>query len=63
MQPEATISPTIALQQQDLQGKRASLEGRIDTCKQMLLSSNDLDANVDDYLRSLEARQLLVRGR
>jgi small-conductance mechanosensitive channel len=28
----------------------------------MLLSSNDLDSNVDDHLRSLQARELLTRG-
>jgi small-conductance mechanosensitive channel len=28
----------------------------------MLLTANDLESNVDDYLRSLEARQLLTRG-
>ena len=61
-QPEAPISPAIARQLRDLQSRRANLEGRIDTCKLMLLSSNDLGSNVDDYLRSFEARQLLERG-
>ena len=61
-QPEAPISPVIARQLQDLQSRKASLEGRIDTCKLMLLSSNDLNSTLDDYLRSLEARQLLERG-
>ena len=61
-QPEAPISPAIARQLQDLQSRRASLQGRIDTCKLMLLSSNDLNSTLDDYLRSFEARQLLERG-
>ncbi len=60
--PELPVSPAIAMQLEDLQSRRASLQGRIDSCKLMLLSSNDLDANVDDYLRSLEDRQLLMRG-
>ncbi len=61
-QPEAPVSPAIARQQQDLLSRKASLEGRIATCKLMLLSSNDLDSKVGDYLRSLQTRQLLTRG-
>jgi potassium efflux system protein len=61
-QPQAPVSPAIARQLQDLQSRKASLEGRIATCKLMLLSSNDLDSKVDDYLRSLQTRQLLARG-
>jgi small-conductance mechanosensitive channel len=61
-QPEAPVSPAIARQLQDLQSRKASLEGRIATCRLMLLSSNDLDSKVDDYLRSLQTRQLLSRG-
>ena len=60
--PAAPFSPTIARQLQDLQSRKASLEGRIATCKLMLVRSNDLDSNVDDYLRSLQTRQLLTRG-
>ncbi|MDB4409604.1 mechanosensitive ion channel [Gammaproteobacteria bacterium] len=61
-QPEAPVSPVIARQQQDLLSSKASLEGRIATCKLMLLSSNDLDSKVGDYLHSLQTRQLLARG-
>jgi potassium efflux system protein len=61
-QPEAPVSPAIARQLQDLQSRKASLEGRIATCKLMLLGSNNLDSKVDDYLRSLQTRQLLARG-
>jgi small-conductance mechanosensitive channel len=61
-QPAAPVSPVIAGQLQNLQNQKANLEGRVADCKLMLLSSNDLDSNVDDYLRSLEARQLLTRG-
>ena len=61
-QPEAPVSPAIARQLQDLQNRKASLEGRIATCKLMLLGSKDLDSKVDDYLRSLQTRQLLARG-
>jgi len=61
-QPDAPVSPAIARQLQDLQSRKASLEGRIATCKLMLLSSNDLNSKVDDYLHSLQTRQLLARG-
>jgi len=61
-QPEAPVSPAIARQLQDLQSRKASLEERIATCRLMLLSSNDLESNVDHYLRSLQTRQLLARG-
>ncbi|MGA9573864.1 MAG: mechanosensitive ion channel domain-containing protein [Lysobacterales bacterium] len=58
----APVSPAISRQLRDLQSRKASLEGRIATCKLMLLRSDDLDSNVDDYLRSLQTRQLLKRG-
>jgi len=61
-QPEAPVSPAIARQLQDLQSRKAGLQGRIATCKLMLLRSNDLESDVDDYLRSLQTRQLLARG-
>ena len=61
-QEAAPVSPVIAGQLQDLQSQKANLQGRVADCKLMLLSSNDLDSNVDDYLRSLQARQLLTRG-
>lgn len=61
-QSQAPMSPAIARQVQDLQGKKSNLQERIATCKLMLLSTNDLDSNVDNYLRSLQKRQLLTRG-
>jgi small-conductance mechanosensitive channel len=61
-QPETRFSPAIARQLQDLQSRKASLEGRMAICKLMLLRSNDLESDVDDYLSSLQTRQLLVRG-
>jgi small-conductance mechanosensitive channel len=61
-QPQAPMSPAISRQLQELQQRRASLEGRIDSCKLMLLSSNEMDATVDENLRGLEARRLLERG-
>ncbi|MGB5671655.1 MAG: mechanosensitive ion channel domain-containing protein [Sedimenticolaceae bacterium] len=60
--PEAPFSPAIARQLQDLQSRKDSLEGRIAICKLMLLRSNDLESDVDDYLSSLQTRQLLTRG-
>jgi potassium efflux system protein len=61
-QPEAPFSPAIARQMQELQSRKASLEGRMAICKLMLLRSNDLESDVDDYLRSAQTRQLLARG-
>ena len=61
-QPEAPVSPVIARQLQDLLNSKASLEGRIAICKLLLLKSNYLESNVDDYLRSQQTRQLLARG-
>jgi len=61
-QPQAPVSPAIARQLEDLQSRKASLEGRIATCKLVLLGSNNLDSKVDDYLRSLQTRKLLARG-
>ena len=61
-QPEAPVSPAITRQLQDLLSSKASLEGRIAICKLLLLKSNYLESNVDDYLRSLQTRQLLARG-
>ncbi|MFC1719556.1 mechanosensitive ion channel family protein [Pseudomonadota bacterium] len=61
-QSQAPVSPAIARQIRELQDSKASLQERIDTCKLMLLNSDDLDSDVDDYLRSLEKRQLLTRG-
>jgi len=60
-QPTAPVSPEITRQLKDLQSRKANLEGRIAACKLMLLNSNDLESSVNDYLRSLEARQLLTR--
>jgi potassium efflux system protein len=61
-QPEAPVSPAIAGQLQELLSSKTSLEGRIAICKLLLLKSNYLESNVDDYLRSLETRQLQARG-
>jgi len=61
-QPEAPVSPAIARQLKDLLSRKASLQGRVAICKLLLLKSNYLGSNVDDYLRSLQTRQLLARG-
>jgi small-conductance mechanosensitive channel len=61
-QPEVPDSPAIARQLQDLQSRKASLEGRMAICKLLLLRSNDLESDVNDYLSSLQTRQLLARG-
>jgi len=61
-QQQAPMSPAIARQVQDLQGSKANLQERVATCRLLLLSSEDLNSNVNDYLRSLEKRQLLTRG-
>jgi len=61
-QPEAPVSPAITRQLQGLLSSKASLEGRIAICKLMLLKSNYLESNLDDYLGSLQTRQLLARG-
>jgi len=61
-QPAAPASPAVTGQLKGLQSRKADLEGRIATCKLMLLSSNELQSNVDDYLRSLQARRLMTRG-
>jgi len=61
-QPQVPFSPAIARQMQDLQSRKDSLEGRMAICKLMLLKSNDLESNVDDYLSKLQARQMLTRG-
>ena len=53
-QPKAPVSPAIARHLQDLQSRKASLEGRMAICKLMLLRSNDLESTVDDYLSSLQ---------
>lgn len=58
----ASIPPTITRQLLDLQSRKTSLEGRIATCRLMLLRSNDLDSNIDDYQRNLQTQQLLTRG-
>jgi small-conductance mechanosensitive channel len=62
VQPAVAVAPDIASQFKDLQNRKASLEGHIAACKLVLLTSNDLESNVDDYLRSLQARELLTRG-
>ncbi|MEZ5502854.1 MAG: mechanosensitive ion channel [Halioglobus sp.] len=61
-QTALSYSPAIARQLQDLQDSKASLLGSVAICKLMLLSSNELDSNVDDYLNSLFTRQLRTRG-
>ncbi|MDP5052760.1 MAG: hypothetical protein NWP69_03120, partial [Congregibacter sp.] len=60
--PAAPLEPAIAKQLNDVQAQKASLEGRITACKLLLLRSNELNSNLTDYLRGLEARQLLIRG-
>lgn len=58
----APLAPAIARQLQDVQSTKADLEGRVATCKLLLLSSNELDSDISEYLRGLQARQLLIRG-
>ncbi len=59
--PTQPISPTLAGQLQDLQSRKSSLEQRVASCRLMVLSSDNLDSDADDYLRSLRTRQLLAR--
>jgi potassium efflux system protein len=59
---DTAATPAIAGLLQDLQRRKAGLEARVATCKLMLLRSDDLNSQVDDYQRSLQTRQLLVRG-
>jgi len=61
-QPDEPFSPAIARQLQDLQSRKASLEGRVAICKLLLLRSNNLESDINDYLSSLQTRQLLARG-
>ncbi len=61
-QTASSSSPAIARQLQDLQDRKASLLGGVAICKLMLLSSNQLDSNVDRYLNSLLTRELQARG-
>jgi small-conductance mechanosensitive channel len=61
-QMASSYSPAIARQLQDLQRSKASLLGSVAVCKLMLLSSDELDSNVDGYLKSLFTRQLQARG-
>lgn len=61
-QAETLLSPDIARQLGDVQNSKANLEGRAATCKLMLLRIDDLQSQLGDYLRGVQARQLLVRG-
>jgi len=61
-QSQTPVSPAIARQVQELQGRKSGLQERIATCKLMLLNTDDLGSNIDDYLNSLQKRQLLTRG-
>ncbi|MDJ0893273.1 MAG: mechanosensitive ion channel [Gammaproteobacteria bacterium] len=60
-EPEA-VSPEIARERKVLASKRAGLEERRVTCELMRLRAEDLDAQVDDLLQAILARQLLTRG-
>jgi small-conductance mechanosensitive channel len=61
-QPAAPLAPEIARQLQQVQNAKANLEGRIASCKLLVLSTNDLDVEISDYLRGLQTRQMLIRG-
>jgi len=61
-QPAAPLAPEIARQLQEVQSTKADLEGRIASCKLLVLSTNDLDSDISDYLRGLQTRQMLIRG-
>jgi len=58
----APVSPEIARQRIDLASRKAGLEERRVTCRLMLLRTDDLNAQVEDLLQGLLARQLLTRG-
>ncbi len=60
-EPEA-VSPEIARERKVLASKRASLEERRVTCELMRLRAEDLDAQVDDLLQAILAKELLTRG-
>jgi small-conductance mechanosensitive channel len=55
------ITPALSRQLQDLQSRKSNLEERVASCRLMLLHSDNLDSDADDYLRSLHTRQLLAR--
>jgi len=56
------VSSAIGEPLQDVQRRKADLEERIARCKLLLLRTDDLESQVDHYLRRLQTRQLLVRG-
>ena len=56
------VVPAIASKLQDLQNRKADLEARLATCKLILLRSDDLQSQLDDYQRQIRTKQLLVRG-
>jgi len=59
--PNPPTSPALARQLQDLQSRKSSLEERVASCKLMVLNSDSLASDADEYLRSLRNRQLLAR--
>jgi len=59
--PAEPVSPTLARQLQDLQSRKSSLQERLASCRLMVLNSDNLDSDADDYLRSLRTRRLLAR--
>jgi small-conductance mechanosensitive channel len=59
--PTQPIAPALSRQLQDLQSRKSSLEERVASCRLMVLHSDNLDSDADDYLRSLHARKLLAR--
>jgi len=61
-QPTEPVAPAIASKLQNLQNRKADLEARLATCKLIVLSSDDLQSQLNDYQRHIRTKQLLVRG-
>ncbi len=61
-QATAKISPAIAQQRRELQGRKTVLEARLAQCKLMFLRANNLQSQLDESMRRLETQRLLARG-
>ena len=61
-QAQEAVSPESARQLKELQGRKASLDERLATCKLILLRVGELQAQADSYLGDIRTRQLMDRG-
>jgi hypothetical protein len=58
----ASVSPEIARQLKELQGRMSGLDARLATCKLILLRVGELEARTGSFLSDVRNRQLLLRG-